>query len=45
MKPVCLIETIHIGKIIFGNFSAVKFPENYWSFVKVFIDFEIFINR
>ena len=45
MKPVGLIETILIGKIIFGNFSAVKFLENYWSFVNVFLDFEIFINR
>ena len=45
LKPVCLIETIHIGKIFFGYFSAVKFLENDGLFVNVFIDIEIFIHR
>ena len=45
LKPVCLIETIHAGKIFFGYFSAVKFLENDRFFVNVFIDFEILIHR
>ena len=45
MKPVCLIKTIHVGKIFFGHFSAVKFLENDGFFVNVFIDIEIFIHR
>ena len=45
MRPVCLIETIHIGKIFFGYFSAIKFLEKNGFFVNIFIDIEIFINR